>query len=72
MRNPLEGIDHYDLNRLTSHQTQRLDDIVKKCRSGTRLTAKDVDDLGGIRRAVKVEPTSLADTVAEMKRLFGG
>ena len=55
-RDPLEGIQHYDLSRLTQDQAGHLDEIIKKSRSGTRLNAKDVDRLGAIRRAVKCRP----------------
>jgi|LULO01.1.fsa_nt_gb hypothetical protein len=52
-RNPFEGIEHYDLKRLTQGQAAQLDDILKKTRNGMKLNTKDLDALGGIRRAVK-------------------
>lgn len=77
-KNPLEGLPDYDLKRLSADQKVRLHDIINKQNSGTRLNAKDVTDLGRIRKAVKTDKAAggngpldlLSKTLADMKEAF--
>lgn len=84
MTNPLAGIEHYDLNRLSGDQLLQLNDIVNKSRSGQMLSNHQIKQVMTIRKAAATscaptgrEPASnaqsenvrrLSGLVAEMKR----
>jgi hypothetical protein len=51
--NPLAGIEHYDLTRLSRLQADQLSGIINKCKGNIRLTSSDVQNLSSIRRTAK-------------------
>lgn len=66
--NPLNGIDNYDLKRLTADQAVKLQGIIQKTRANTRLTPDDINALGAIRRAAKVSKSSAPSNESSMDK----
>lgn len=69
---PLQGIEHYDLNRLTPELAFQLDGILRKERSRALLTPDDLKSIMQIRKAVALDkpaPAARKEVPASIQRI---